>query len=220
MADALVSGASDRKVVEVQLLSAAPLDSSPIRQRALRYATRGCEPRGGLRCTSTGMRVIGVAAIAILVVGCSPTQPSSIHTSPTPHGVVVSAGCGSTPIFKGGAPDWAHELEGSQTYQDIVPYVLASPPTAVGFLYGYPLRAGHPQNPTNKILWLVELPPRAGSLDITAHPHGAIAPEFSSSAAFLDSGDIPSIVDAPQPGCWTLDIGWSGHHAKVDLSYE
>ena len=35
MADALVSGASDRKVVEVQLLSAAPLGSSPSTARSL-----------------------------------------------------------------------------------------------------------------------------------------------------------------------------------------
>ena len=169
---------------------------------------------------SPGMRLLGMAAIATLVVSCSPAQPSSIRASSTPRAAIASAGCGSTAIFKGGAPDWAHALEGSQRYQDIVPYVLASPPTAIGFLYGYPLRAGHPENPSNKILWLVELPPRAGSLDIAAHLNGATASDFSTSAAFLASGEVPSIVDAPQPGCWTLDIGWSGHHAAVDLSYE
>ena len=166
------------------------------------------------------MRRFGLAAIASLVVSCSLTQPSSNNATPTTNAAVLSASCGLTPILKGGAPDWAHKLEGSQTYQDLVPYVLASPPTAIGFLFGYPLRAGHPQNPSNKILWLVELPPRAGSLDITAHPKGAAAPEFAVGAAFLDSGDVPSIVDAPQPGCWTLNISWSGHHARVDLNYQ
>jgi len=40
-----------------------------------------------------------------------------------------------------------------------LPYVLAVPQTAAGFIFGYPLRAGHPVNPSNKILWVVDFPP-------------------------------------------------------------
>ena len=90
----------------------------------------------------------------------------------------------------------------------------------IGFLYGYPLRAGHPENPSNKILWLVNLQPRAGSLDISAHPVGAPAPIVKQSAAFLTSGDVPSIIDLPQSGCWHFDLTWSGHHAGMDIAYQ
>jgi hypothetical protein len=170
------------------------------------------------------MRLLVVAAIAVLLAcGCSP-QPSSptVVASPTSTTgpTIISGGCGSTPIFKGGAPAWAHKLEGTYTYQEEVPHVLANPPTAIGFLYGYPLRAGHPENPSNKILWLVDLLPRTGSLDIIAHPLGAATPTVNAGAAFLPSGDVPSTIDMPQPGCWQFDLSWSGHHAELDVAYQ
>ncbi len=165
------------------------------------------------------MRLLFAQCVAVLLAtGCSGGAASA---SPVPHpsATTVAGGCGSTPIYVGGAPAWLHKLEGSLTYQEIVPHVLATPPTAAGFLYGFPLRAGHPENPTNKILWLVKLPPFAGSLDITAHPAGAATPTVNQSVAFLASGDLPSIVDMPQPGCWHFDLAWSGHHATVELEY-
>ncbi|MGH7760214.1 MAG: hypothetical protein ACREOY_02185 [Candidatus Dormibacteraceae bacterium] len=159
---------------------------------------------------------------AVTAFACSPQPGSSALASPSPSvsAIVLTSGCGSTPIFKGGAPGWAHQLEGTSTYQEFVPYVLAAPATVIGFLYGYPLRAGHPENPSNKILWLVNLPPRAGSLDISAHPVGAPAPIVNQSAAFLTSGDVPSIIDLPQSGCWHFDLTWSGHHAGMDIAYQ
>ena len=90
----------------------------------------------------------------------------------------------------------------------------------IGFVYGYPLRAGHPANPSNKILWLVNLLPRAGSLDISAHPVGAAAPIVNQSAPFLTSGDVPSIIDLPKSGCWHFDLTWSGHQAGMDIAYQ
>lgn len=152
--------------------------------------------------------------IAFLAFGCSPLPPSSqtaSKSSPSAKPVTMSGGCGSTPIFKGGAPVWMLQLEGPSVYTDVTPYALASPPMAAAVIFGYPLRAGHPQNPDNKILWLVSLPPRAGSLDIAAHLVGTDTPLVSQSAAFLASGDIPSIIDMPQPGCWQFDLSWSGH---------
>jgi hypothetical protein len=171
------------------------------------------------------MRVLGaVAIVAVLAFGCA-AQPPSTQVAPqnptsAKAATAMTGGCGSTRVVKGGAPAWMRELEGTSTYTDVVPYALGSPPTAAAVVFGYPLRSGHPQNPSNKILWLVSLPPRAGSLDITAHPIGAATPSVSQSAAFLPSGDIPSTIDMPQSGCWHFDLSWSGHHSAIELQYE
>jgi hypothetical protein len=95
------------------------------------------------------------------------------------------------------------------------------PGSAAGFLFVQPLRAGHPQNPANKVLWVVGYP-RQSDLKITGHPLGAEAPTMSMTApANSGPGEIyPSIVDVPEPGCWHFDLSWSGHKAAVDLRYE
>jgi hypothetical protein len=102
-----------------------------------------------------------------------------------------------------------------------LPHVIATPADAAGFIFGYPLRAGHPDNPTNKILWVVRIPRDASDLTITAHPAGAAAPSvIVVQPANSSPGEIyPSIVDVPVAGCWHLDLRWAGHDAGVDLSY-
>ena len=41
---------------------------------------------------------------------------------------------------------------------------------AVAFLFGNPLRAGEPENPANKILWVMREPRGVSDLVITGHP--------------------------------------------------
>jgi hypothetical protein len=169
------------------------------------------------------VRLSVLAAIAATTVfACSPSSSGTPNASPTPSGAanVLPGGCGSTQILKGGSPQWVHKLAGTSTYVDTVPYVLAAPPTVAGFLYGYPLRAGHPTDRNNKILWLVNLGPRAGALNITAHLIGATAPAVSTGAGFIPSGDAPSIIDMPEPGCWEFELSWSGRQATVDITYQ
>ncbi len=98
---------------------------------------------------------------------------------------------------------------------------MASPAVAAGFLFGYPLRAGHPDNPSNKVLWVVRVPRDGSPLTITGHPAGATTPSIESSWPDNASpGEIyPSGVDVPQPGCWHFNLAWAGHHATVDLEY-
>ena len=161
---------------------------------------------------------------AVIAVGCSlqatPFATSTASVSPTVSATMLSKGCGSTSVLLGGAPNWMRLLEGSSTYTDAVPYALSSPPTAAAVIFGYPLRAGHPQNPANKILWLVSLSPRAGSLDLSVRLVGTTVPNISQSVKFLASGDLPSIVDVPRPGCWQFDLSWSGHRTAIELQYQ
>ncbi len=152
----------------------------------------------------------------MLLAGCStaPTSSSPSPTGPTQANVpagatVVAGGCGSTSIVKGHVPAWLDEA-GAHNNPDSAPYVLATPQQAAGFIFGYPLRAGHPDNPSNKILWVVGLPRNGSSPTIT-----------QSQPADSSPGEIyPSIIDVPQPGCWHFDLAWAGHKASVELLYQ
>lgn len=127
----------------------------------------------------------------------------------------MAGGCGSTPVLRGRLPAWLNK----SGYPVDLPYVLAAPPQAAGFLFAQPLRAGHPQDPSNKILWEVNELPYGPSLDLNAHPVASATPSISDSIGFLASGDAPSTVDVPQAGCWQFDLTWSGHRAALDLLY-
>jgi hypothetical protein len=118
-------------------------------------------------------------------------------------------------------PAWL-DAAGGHNNPDFLPYVIANPPTAAGFLFGYPLRAGTGVDPSNKILWVVGLPRNDTALEITGHPDGAATPSIHDSFPPNSSpGEIyPSSVDVPTPGCWHFDLSWAGHKAAVELQYQ
>src|SRR3981081_386200 len=133
------------------------------------------------------MRRFAVTVVAAVLAGCSmppatstlrPTQSpaDSPNTSaqPSPQVArVVAGGCGSTPLLAGGIPGWLDEA-GAHNNPLGVTYAVASPTTAAGFLFGYPLTAGNRLNPSNKILWVVGLPRNGSPLDIKGHPLNAL----------------------------------------------
>jgi hypothetical protein len=92
---------------------------------------------------------------------------------------------------------------------------------AAGFLFGHPLRAGNPANPSNKILWVVASPRDGMPLRLSGHPIGASAPVVTSTwPANASPGEIyPSIINVPAPGCWHFTLSWKGHTDAVDLNY-
>ncbi len=171
--------------------------------------------------------LLSVGSIAALrFVGCSSQQSamsgraSPSTAPPSPIAGEVPGGCGSTPVFNGQVPSWVDDA-GAHNNPVGLPYVVSTPATAAGFIFGYPLRAGHPQAPSNKILWVVGLPRDGSALVITGHPLKSTTPAIQQTQA-TDSGPgeiYPSIVDVPQPGCWHLDLSWAGHLAAVELVY-
>ena len=172
------------------------------------------------------------ALLVLITVGCVqqpgvPTakarQSAIPSTAPASPGVAASAfsgGCGATPVVRGREPEWLEDA-GAHNNPKGLPYVVATEQTAAGFIFGYPLRAGHPENPANKILWVVRLPGNGSNLEIKGHPLGTSKPAVEQSQpANSGPGEIyPSIVDAPQPGCWHFDLSWAGHKATVELEY-
>jgi hypothetical protein len=133
--------------------------------------------------------------------------------------MVVPGGCGTTPLRRGPPPSWAApafvDSRGSKTAR----YALASRGTAMAYVGR--LRAGHPTNPANKVLWIVHPPRGRSDLVIRARPLRASAPLVTIRRR-PDSGPgpiYPSYVNVPSPGCWHLTLRWAGNVDTLDLAY-
>jgi hypothetical protein len=126
----------------------------------------------------------------------------------------------STQAYRGPVPAWLDEADGQNTPKGL-PYVIARPATAAAFIFGYPLRAGHPDNPSNKILWVVRTPREGGPLDIEAHPKASSGPVLRETRP-ADSGPgeiYPDGLDVPAAGCWHFSLRWRTGSAELDLLY-
>lgn len=123
-------------------------------------------------------------------------------------------------MLTGGVPDTLMKSTGDNAPSG-VPYAVARPATAAGFIFGYPLHVpsagiGY----SNKILWVVGVQ-RTGDLVIDGVPLGKSAPAVHYSfPANSSPGEIyPSGVDVPEPGCWTFTLRFAGQTAQIDLAY-
>jgi hypothetical protein len=111
---------------------------------------------------------------------------------------------GSSP----GAPKW-------------LPYAVAVRGSAAAFIFGYPLRAGAPTDPANKILWVMRFPRNGSELVIRARPLHSPGPVVTVKRPPNSSpGEIyPSYVNVPKAGCWQLTLRWAGHSDRLDLAW-
>ena len=135
--------------------------------------------------------------VVTVAAGCSSSQPASNSGSAT-H--AVAAGCGATAIHRGTPPDWtAPAWAASSGAPTGLPYAVAEQGDAIAFIFGYPLRAGNPTNPNNKILWVVRSPRDGSDLVIRARPLHATTPIITvRQAANSGPGEIyPSDVNVP-----------------------
>jgi hypothetical protein len=168
------------------------------------------------------MRSLAIVAVSALALACSgaggrASSASAVTTSP-PKAQPTSGGCGRTQAQVGAVPAWLEVAAGRAPQ---LPYVVAVPDSAAGFLFARPLRAGHPENPSNKILWVVRTPRRGSTLEVDGRPLGAAGPTVhQSQPADSSPGEIyPSIVDVPDPGCWRFTLRWATGRVEVDLDY-
>jgi hypothetical protein len=86
-------------------------------------------------------------------------------------------------------------------------------------LFAPTLRAGHPTNPANKVLWVVRFPRDGHPLTVTARL-STDRRQLVRIRRPADSspGEIyPSYIDLPKPGCWRLALAWGTHRASVDI---
>lgn len=160
-----------------------------------------------------------VAGVALMVVACSgpPARTADASASPSqaaPSASIPGGGCGNTPIHKGGIPSWATENAPAS-----LPYVVATPDIAMGYLFTNPLRTGPD---ANKILWYVRTPRNGSALTAVGHPLGRSSPtaRFSSDDNSGPGEIYPSGPTVPTAGCWHFTLSWHGNVAAVDLLFE
>jgi hypothetical protein len=127
--------------------------------------------------------------------------------------------CVPAAIHHGAPPRWTAAAWADSSPDFRVPYALASGDAAAAFFFASRLRAGHPENPSNKVLWVVRLPRNGHPLQITARlgrdPSRVVHSLWSAGSS---PGEIyPSAVDLPAPGCWHLALAWGAHRAGVDV---
>ncbi|MGC0417511.1 hypothetical protein [Embleya sp. AB8] len=135
--------------------------------------------------------------------------------------VSASAASGSGPcataVSHGELPEWAHTgfAPGSAA-----PHVVGVRGEIVAILLGYPYSAPARPGRPSKILWAARPRPNApgagGALQIEATLIGG----SDIVTREVVNGPGPSYLDLPAPGCWHLDLSWSGHTDAVDIPYE
>jgi hypothetical protein len=177
---------------------------------ALAFVAQACAPAPSLPATATP-----TAAPASAV-----ESPTATLFMPTGAAKLTEGGCGSTAVLTGGIPDTLARSAGDNAPNG-VPYAVAHPATAAGFIFGYPLHtpsAGIGYG--NKILWVVGVR-RTGDLVIDGVPLGKTAPPVHYSfPANSGPGEIyPSGVDVPEPGCWAFTLRFAGQTALIELAY-
>lgn len=163
------------------------------------------------------MRYLVLCALLALSVACTgaAAKPAAAASAKP-----VAGACAGTPISAGATPAWV-DAAGAHANPTGLPYAIDRSQTVAGFLWAYPFRAGHPDSPANKVLFVVRLPRAGSDLTITAHPAGTATPVVTVvQAADSGPGEIyPSIIDVPTAGCWVLDLAWSSHRATLQLPY-
>jgi len=176
------------------------------------------EPLGTAWCIQIEVRNLVPLSLVAITFGCSggTATPAAVSSAPP-----VPTSCTGAVIGQGNLPPGWVDVAGGHNNPTGVPFTIDQSQTVAGFVFGYPLRAGHPESPSNKILWVVRAPRAGADLTITAHPLGAAAPEVKVvQPANSGPGEIyPSIVDVPTPGCWVLNLAWGSHRAALALPY-
>ncbi len=113
-------------------------------------------------------RWVTVAVGALLVSSCGSAR-STVQLGPGP--IRLAGGCGSTTLQRGRPPSWTTSaLSAGGGQRPAVPFALSAQGTALAVVFGYPLRAGHPADSANKILWIMRRPRDGSGLVIHAQP--------------------------------------------------
>ncbi|TQJ22870.1 hypothetical protein FBZ33_3131 [Micromonospora sp. A202] len=167
-----------------------------------------------------------LASSVVLLAGCTtttsggaaaPTNSAATTASATAATASATTGCAAR-VETGSLPDWA---DAGFSGDARVPHVFGAKGDIVAVVFAHPLRQHRKDGSNNKILWVA----RAA----TTSPDTS-APATLVITATLDGTDTrvtrevaggpgPSIIDMPQPGCWRLDLRWSGHTDTMDLVY-
>jgi hypothetical protein len=160
-----------------------------------------------------------IATVLLTVASVTAACSGSASSSGIPSGARRVAGsCGSTPLYKGASWSWTR----SASVPSELSQATSNGHLVSAFLFGYPLRSGHPTNPGAKILWVMRRPRNGSDLTVAGRPLGKWAPQVTvTEPPGSAPGEVyPTIVDVPSPGCWQFTLSWNGNHDTIDLHYD
>jgi len=154
---------------------------------------------------------LAVVACALAVSSCGGGTSAGASR---PAAISGAAACSPQAVHHESPPSWTGSAEVRG------PYAVANGGAAVGFFFRLPLRAGHPRQPANKILWVMRLPREGSRLTITARsPDDPGHTVVVRQAANSSPGEIyPTNIDLPTKGCWRLNLQWASHRTRMDVA--
>lgn len=91
--------------------------------------------------------------------------------------------------------------------------------TLRALLWAYPLLSPPPTTHNNKILRVSRIPTNGSPLIIRAQRVIGSKPAGAVVRRQVTGGPGPSIINLPAPGCWQLDLRWSGHSDTMAVVY-
>lgn len=162
-----------------------------------------------MKLRARGLLVCAAGAGTLAVASCGPSTNRSANLS----------GCVPAPLQTGPPPPWAAAAFSNSSPGFRPPYALASSDAVAAFMFANPLRAGHPTNPSNKVLWVVRYPRNGKPLIIDARwtQDPSIDVRISRPADSSPGEIYPSQIDLPRAGCWKVTLSWGAHRASINL---
>jgi hypothetical protein len=116
-------------------------------------------------------------------------------------------------------PPWARA--GFAEERPRLPHSLGGSGDIAALLFRYPLTSPPPEMGSNKILWVSRVPLEPPSdLRISARHMRGRERVRPAVTRVVEGGPGPSTINLPAPGCWRLNLRWSGHQDELDLVYD
>jgi hypothetical protein len=165
----------------------------------------------------SGVALVAVVGLGSLAIGAlTPKRAGEVPSGNIPPPAPPWA-C-ATPRPGVPVPSWARDAVGTA---GPIPKLASPDGNVFVVVFGAPLRAGTPTDPSNKILWIVRQARDGQPLEITATLPGSSTPAVHvSEPAGSSPGEIyPSIVDVSRQGCWHFALAWNGHRSAINLAY-
>lgn len=112
---------------------------------------------------------------------------------------------------------WARKgfLRGSQRH------MIGDRGEIAAVLFGYPYHAPAAKGRANKILWVAK--DAEGAADMGPDDRLTIKASLAGTNEVVTrsvaGGPGPSLIDMPEPGCWTFSLSWPGHSDSLDIEY-
>ena len=167
--------------------------------------------------TLAAVLVVGLYLLVATYLGDNPTQASG-----RPGLTASIKGCGVTKVAHGPVPAWtAPAFTESSSRTPPWPHAVSERGNVVAIVFGYPLRAGRPTNPANKVLWITRLPRNGSPLTIKARPLHAKAPlgDDRGARGLIPRGDLSVIPQRAERGLLAIQPAVGRHTDSIDLPY-